>query len=54
MNACKQGEFSECAKGHVAYKPKVGDALMFYDLMPDYVDSVSVQAHDWSNLLGLS
>ncbi len=38
---CEQGEFSECAKGHVAYKPKVGDALLFYDLMPDYIESVS-------------
>ena len=28
-----QGPFSPCAKGHVAYKPKQGDALMFYDLM---------------------
>jgi len=31
-----QGNFSECAKGHVAFKPKQGDALMLYDLKPDY------------------
>lgn len=23
-------EFSECAKGHVAAKPKAGDAVLFY------------------------
>ncbi len=36
MGEQTQGPFSDCAKGHVAYKPKMGDALMFYDLMPDY------------------
>ncbi|KAJ9512849.1 hypothetical protein QJQ45_029174 [Haematococcus lacustris] len=36
MGEPTQGPFSECAKGHVAYKPKRGDALMFFDLKPDY------------------
>jgi hypothetical protein len=27
--------FSDCAKGHVAVKPKKGDALLFYSLKPD-------------------
>jgi prolyl 4-hydroxylase len=27
--------FSECAKGHVAFKPKKGDALMFWSIKPD-------------------
>ena len=27
-----QETLSDCAKGHVAYKPKRGDALLFYDL----------------------
>lgn len=27
--------FSECAMGHVAAKPKKGDALLFYSLKPD-------------------
>jgi prolyl 4-hydroxylase len=27
--------FSDCAKGHVAFKPKKGDALLFYSLRPD-------------------
>lgn len=31
-----QGPFSPCAQGHVAYKPKQGDALMFFDMTPDY------------------
>ncbi|KAG2495663.1 hypothetical protein HYH03_006263 [Edaphochlamys debaryana] len=30
-------QFSDCAKGHVAMKPKRGDALIFFDRMPDYV-----------------
>jgi len=30
-----RGPFSECAEGHVAAKPKKGDALMFYSLKPD-------------------
>ena len=38
---CLQGEFSDCAKGHVAYKPKMGDALLFFDKMPDYLEDVS-------------
>ena len=36
----EQGEWSDCALGHVAYKPKVGDALMFYDRTPDYMNEV--------------
>ena len=36
MGEPAQGEFSACAKGHVAYKPKMGDALMFFDMKPDY------------------
>mmetsp|Transcript_26898 Transcript_26898/g.58722 ORF Transcript_26898/g.58722 Transcript_26898/m.58722 type:complete len:357 (-) Transcript_26898:792-1862(-) len=36
MGEQTQGPFSACAKGHVAYKPRRGDALMFYDTMPDY------------------
>mmetsp|Transcript_8806 Transcript_8806/g.26712 ORF Transcript_8806/g.26712 Transcript_8806/m.26712 type:complete len:194 (-) Transcript_8806:522-1103(-) len=31
-----QGSFSACAKRHVAYKPKTGDALLFHDTLPDY------------------
>ena len=27
--------FSDCAKDHVAVKPKKGDALLFYSLKPD-------------------
>eukprot|EP00798_Chlamydomonas_sp_ICE-L_P026246 gene26246-17345_t len=34
--ATAQGKMSDCAKGHVFYKPKIGDALMFYDETPDY------------------
>ena len=30
-----KGPFSDCAEGHVAAKPKKGDALMFYSLKPD-------------------
>jgi prolyl 4-hydroxylase len=36
MGEPAQGPFSPCARNHVAYKPKQGDALMFYDLKPDY------------------
>jgi hypothetical protein len=28
-------DFSSCAQGHVAAKPKKGDALLFYSLKPD-------------------
>ncbi|KAK9812070.1 hypothetical protein WJX73_002934 [Symbiochloris irregularis] len=31
----RHGPFSECAKGHVAVRPKKGDALLFYSLKPD-------------------
>eukprot|EP01025_Chloroclados_australasicus_P011084 TRINITY_DN14802_c0_g1_i4.p1 TRINITY_DN14802_c0_g1~~TRINITY_DN14802_c0_g1_i4.p1 ORF type:complete len:286 (+),score=22.14 TRINITY_DN14802_c0_g1_i4:258-1115(+) len=30
-----QSSFSSCAAGHVAVKPKKGDALLFYSLKPD-------------------
>ena len=26
------GPMSECAKGHVAFKPRMGDALLFYSI----------------------
>uniref|UniRef100_A0A7S0X1H1 procollagen-proline 4-dioxygenase n=1 Tax=Chlamydomonas leiostraca TaxID=1034604 RepID=A0A7S0X1H1_9CHLO len=29
------GGFSDCAKGHVAFKPKRGDALLFWSIDPD-------------------
>ncbi|GFR42774.1 hypothetical protein Agub_g3735 [Astrephomene gubernaculifera] len=29
------GPFSECARGHVAFRPKKGDALMFWSIKPD-------------------
>jgi prolyl 4-hydroxylase len=31
----ERGPFSECAEGHVAAKPRKGDALLFYSLTPD-------------------
>ncbi|KAG2494060.1 hypothetical protein HYH03_007704 [Edaphochlamys debaryana] len=30
-----QGPFSECARGHVAAKPKAGDAVLFYSFFPN-------------------
>jgi prolyl 4-hydroxylase len=30
----KGGPWSECAKGHVAAKPKAGDAVLFYSYFP--------------------
>eukprot|EP00798_Chlamydomonas_sp_ICE-L_P021598 gene21598-28597_t len=41
----KQGKFSSCAEGHVAYKPKVGDALMFFDLKPTYKEPDGFSQH---------
>ncbi|KAG2447122.1 hypothetical protein HYH02_007868 [Chlamydomonas schloesseri] len=32
----ERANFSQCARGHVAYRPKRGDALMFFDTLPDY------------------
>ncbi|KAG2500412.1 hypothetical protein HYH03_001982 [Edaphochlamys debaryana] len=32
----EEGGLSECARGRVAYKPRRGDALIFYDTLPDY------------------
>ncbi len=34
--AKQAGDLSNCAKGHVAYKPKRGDALLFFDTKPNY------------------
>lgn len=31
----RMGPFSDCAKNHVAFKPKKGDALMFWSMLPD-------------------
>jgi len=45
MGEPTQGPFSDCAKGHVAYKPKRGDALLFYDLMPDYIRQDMASMH---------
>uniref|UniRef100_A0A7R9VYF6 Fe2OG dioxygenase domain-containing protein n=1 Tax=Chlamydomonas euryale TaxID=1486919 RepID=A0A7R9VYF6_9CHLO len=33
----RNGPFSDCAEGHVAFKPKVGDALLFWSINPDGV-----------------
>eukprot|EP00798_Chlamydomonas_sp_ICE-L_P021601 gene21601-28601_t len=43
--ATQQGNLSSCAQGHVAYKPKVGDALMFYDMDPTYTETDSFAQH---------
>jgi prolyl 4-hydroxylase len=48
-----QGPFSECAKGHVAYKPKRGDALLFFDVTPDYMMQVWCVVHVLSCLVGM-
>lgn len=40
-----QGNFSACAKGHVAYKPKRGDALLFFDKMPDGIHEDPASTH---------
>mmetsp|Transcript_25114 Transcript_25114/g.63685 ORF Transcript_25114/g.63685 Transcript_25114/m.63685 type:complete len:368 (-) Transcript_25114:544-1647(-) len=45
MGEPTQGAFSDCAKGHVAYKPKRGDALMFYDVTPSYREADSNSQH---------
>lgn len=31
----RMGPFSDCAAGHVAFRPKAGDALLFYSIKPD-------------------
>eukprot|EP00798_Chlamydomonas_sp_ICE-L_P021599 gene21599-28598_t len=41
----QQGNLSSCAQGHVAYKPKVGDALMFYDVQPMYTEDDVFSMH---------
>ncbi|KAG2489361.1 hypothetical protein HYH03_012191 [Edaphochlamys debaryana] len=38
-------DMSSCAKGHVAYKPKRGDALMFFDMQPDYKQTDTHSMH---------
>jgi len=45
MGEPAQGTFSACAKGHVAYKPKSGDALLFYDLKPSYKEMDPMSTH---------
>mmetsp|Transcript_11267 Transcript_11267/g.20381 ORF Transcript_11267/g.20381 Transcript_11267/m.20381 type:complete len:393 (-) Transcript_11267:2450-3628(-) len=37
--------FSDCAKGHVAFKPRRGDALLFFDKTPDYITSDDYSMH---------
>jgi hypothetical protein len=37
----KGGPWSDCAKGHVAAKPKKNDAVLFYSYFPVSVDSPS-------------
>jgi hypothetical protein len=32
----ERANLSACARGHVAYRPRRGDALMFFDMKPDY------------------
>ena len=36
---------SKCARGHVAYKPKRGDALLFFDMKPDYISTDESSMH---------
>ncbi|GFR51271.1 hypothetical protein Agub_g13579 [Astrephomene gubernaculifera] len=43
--ADREGNFSECARGHVAYRPKRGDALMFFDTKPDYMNGDGHSMH---------
>ncbi|GAX79135.1 hypothetical protein CEUSTIGMA_g6575.t1 [Chlamydomonas eustigma] len=45
LGEATQGPFSPCAQGHVALKPKTGDALMFYDLKPNYKDADDDSTH---------
>ena len=45
MGEKSQGKFSDCAKGHVAYRPKRGDAIMFYDQLPDYKQEDAMSMH---------
>ena len=37
VGARADASFSECAKGHVAAKPKAGDAVLFYSFFPNKV-----------------
>lgn len=43
--AKQAGDLSNCAKGHVAYKPKRGDALLFFDTKPNYKDTDEHSMH---------
>ena len=46
-----EANFSDCAKGHVAVKPKRGDALLFYSLKPDGKTTDSAAMHTGCPLL---
>ena len=35
LGAQEDERLSECARGHVAFRPRKGDALLFYSLSPD-------------------
>jgi hypothetical protein len=35
LGAQEDALLSECARGHVAFRPRKGDALLFYSLAPD-------------------
>lgn len=41
----KFGPFSKCADGHVAFKPKRGDALLFWSIKPDGTSEDIHSAH---------
>ncbi|KAG2444390.1 hypothetical protein HXX76_001143 [Chlamydomonas incerta] len=41
----ERANMSKCARGHVAYKPKRGDALLFFDTKPDYVSTDESSMH---------
>lgn len=45
MGAPTQGSFSDCANGTVAFKPRRGDALLFYDLLPNYKTMDQASTH---------
>lgn len=43
--ATADGPFSACAEGHVAVKPRKGDALLFYSMHPNGVDTDPMAMH---------
>ncbi|KAG2495654.1 hypothetical protein HYH03_006254 [Edaphochlamys debaryana] len=45
-------EWSDCARGHVAYKPKRGDALFFFDRLPDGQTADKHSEHTGCPVLG--